>query len=347
MGTRLFQSVGVFAGFLLGGAGAASAANPVDPAAIPADLAWAYPTGVKGPLPQVPPGVYHVSGSDRSYSAEQVNGFEPIDWYPASHPPMPAIVAHGVKDGPDACAECHLVNGQGFIGVPNLSGLPAAYIEEQVREFRSGRRQSAVKNRPNTALMVWEAAHVSDEDVAAAAKYYSSLLPVKGWYRVIETDQVPATTGDYYGWVDPVAGGGTEPLGHRIVELPLDWVRYLVGDATATMAVYVPKGSLARGAKLAVRPAANGQSCVVCHGADGRGTAVAPPLAGRAASVLARALWEIKVGTRTGPAVALMVPAVAPLSPAEITDLAAYLSSLPAEAKEGQGRPGQASIGPR
>ena len=33
---------------------------------------------------------------------------------------------HGHAGGPTPCASCHLVGGQGFLGIPDLAGLEAA-----------------------------------------------------------------------------------------------------------------------------------------------------------------------------------------------------------------------------
>src|SRR5690348_10054763 len=101
----------------------------------------------------------------------------------AGSSPMPHIVAHGSGDA-WACAYCHLPNGQGRPENAPLAGLPAAYIVEQVRAFRSGER---VSGRPETAKwMPAEARNVNDADLKLAAEYFSS-LHYKPWTRVIES----------------------------------------------------------------------------------------------------------------------------------------------------------------
>jgi cytochrome c553 len=52
-----------------------------------------------------------------------------------------------------------------------------------------------------------------------------------------------------------------------------------------------------------------------------------PGLAGRSPSYLARQIWDIKTGSRRGPAVALMQAPVAQLNEADIVDITAYLAS--------------------
>ena len=291
---------------------------------------WAYPKGPPAKLPEVPPGDYHVKGSELTFSAAALNNLsEPPDWFPHQHPPMPFIVIHSHPKGADGCAECHLPGGQGFLEVPDLAGLPAAYIKEQVHEFASGRRRSSETGRIATQLMIDEAKAVSEDDLDAAAKYFASVPQQAGWFKVVETDRVPVTQGDYYGWVDLVPGTGQEPIGGRIVELAENFTRLMISDPNFGVRVYVPPGTIQRGAALARRTGATGQSCLVCHGADARGTALGPPLANRSPSYLARMLWDIKSGARSGPAVALMQPVAAQLTAAEITDLAGYLASLP------------------
>jgi cytochrome c553 len=57
-----------------------------------------------------------------------------------------------------------------------------------------------------------------------------------------------------------------------------------------------------------------------------------PPIAGRSPSYLVRQLWDMQQGTRRGALSQLMTPVVANLSPADMTDLAAYVASrLPSE----------------
>ena len=100
------------------------------------------------------------------------------------------------------------------------------------------------------------------------------------------------------------------------------------GDPRVVTTDYVPPGGIAKGAVLARRPNAIGQTCATCHGESMQGTPLAPPLAGSYASYLARMLWDIKSGARQGATVTLMQPVVAPLTPIEITQLSAYLASL-------------------
>jgi cytochrome c553 len=291
-----------------------------------AQLAWAYPQAPDQPLPQAPPGTYRAPGSAFSFPAAVLNSRTP-DWFPNEHPPAPPAVAIGHEPGAEACSNCHNYNGAGFIGIPDLAGLPAAYIIEQAHEFAAGRRRSTQPNRPGTAVMTEIAQHVGEADLAAAAAYYSGLHRTK-WYRVVETNVVPATVPDHYGWRDRAPKGGTEPINGRIIELPEDDHRMLwMSDPHSGVVVYAPTGAVARGQAL-VNAEAGGQKCAYCHGPDLNGTGVAPPLAGRSAAYLARELWDIKSGARSGPAVAQMQSPAHRLNAQQVTDVAAYLSSL-------------------
>jgi len=292
-----------------------------------AELDWAYPRAPEAPLPQAPPGVYRVPGSQLSVSADVLNDHAP-DWFPNEHPPAPTVVAEGRKGGPEACSNCHNYNGAGFIGVPSLAGLPASYIVEQIHEFRSGRRQSTEPGRPSVQVMTLMAKQVTDQDLSAAAAYYASLKRPK-WYRVVETTTVPKTTPNHYGWRDLDPRGGVEPIKARIVELPEDAHRMLwMSDPHVGVVVYAPPGSVASGAAIAHSGGGSGQPCTSCHGADLKGLGEAPPLAGRSPAYLAREIWDIKSGARGGPTVALMQGPAKGLSAAQVRDVAAYLSSL-------------------
>ena len=266
-------------------------------------------------------------GSAVTFSKAQITDeATPPDWFPQSHPPAPPIVAHGHAGGPIPCATCHLLNGAGFLGAPDLAGLPAAYIVEQVQQFRNGTRRSAERDRPAVSEMVRVAAVVSDADLASAAAYFAA-LPRVARFRVVEATRVPVTQPDHYGWLDIVPNGGTEPIGGRIIEVAEDTRRMMwLSDPHSGVVDYVPVGAIARGGAIA---SGNGAPvCAACHGADLRGAGGVPPLAGRSAAYLARALWDIRAGARGGAAVARMRPVVAGLSAAGITDLAAFFVSL-------------------
>lgn len=305
---------------------ALGACGPRAPAPSP-HLAWAYPTGKPEALAEAPPGPHHVPGSPLALDliALEKSGALP-DWFPDEHPPPPAIVKRESPKGPTPCGECHLIAGVGFPGAADLAGLTEAYIIEQVKEFRSGRRRSSQLDRFDTMEMIKVAQAVSDADLKAAASYYAR-TPRRTRQMVIETDRVPATRPSYFGWMELVPNGRPEPIGGRIIEVPEDRARLFLMDPHTLIIDYAPQGSVVRGERLVRTGGPAGQACRTCHGADLRGLGDAPPLAGRSAAYLARMLWDIKTGARGGPSTAPMQAPVAKLSEAEITDIAAYLAA--------------------
>ncbi|MDE8345074.1 MAG: c-type cytochrome [Acidocella sp.] len=255
----------------------------------------------------------------------------PIDWFPNDHPRVPAIVGGPLSGNEIPCAECHALNGAGYPGSADLAGLPATYIVQQVMAFRAGTRHSAMADQPDTTEMIMVAQAVTPRQLHDAADYFAK-LPRKNWVRVIETATVPRTIPDKYGWLDPAPGGGTEPIGNRVVELSDDIRRAFLGDDHVVLTDYAPPGAVARGRPIVTTGGGNGVPCAACHGVWLQGTMTVPPLAGRPAGYIARTMWDIRVGARGGPSVAIMRAQVGRLSPSEIRDVAAYLASLNANA---------------
>jgi cytochrome c553 len=70
---------------------------------------------------------------------------------------------------------------------------------------------------------------------------------------------------------------------------------------------------------------AKAAACVGCHGADGRGVAPNPGLAGKSEDQLVQAMQDYKTGKRPN---AIMKGLVAGLSDQDIANLAAYYASL-------------------
>ena len=64
-----------------------------------------------------------------------------------------------------------------------------------------------------------------------------------------------------------------------------------------------------------------------CHGPELKGLGVAPPIAGRSPSYLVRQLYDLQSGVRNGTMAVLMKPTVVNLTPADMIDLAACVSS--------------------
>jgi cytochrome c553 len=66
------------------------------------------------------------------------------------------------------CATCHGANGLStLVNAPNLAGQPAIYVAEQMKAYRSGKRQHEVMNVIAKPL--------SDADIDALAAWYASI----------------------------------------------------------------------------------------------------------------------------------------------------------------------------
>lgn len=292
---------------------------------------WAYTvnppaTGAK-PAPTAPdPTPRTIPGSTVSLTvAETRDANNPPDWFPDAHPPMPPSVAHGRKGELRACGFCHLVNGQGRPENASLAGLPAAYIIQQMADFKNGDRKSAEPRMGPPNAMIQDAKAANDEDVRTAAAYFSS-FPYKKWIRVVESTEVPKTR--IQGSMHVPTNDGAEPLGRRIIEIPEDVSRTELRDASSGFVAYVPIGSIARGMAL-VRDGGNGRTvaCGTCHGANLKGLGPVPPLAGRSPSYTVRQLFDMQQGVRKGPWSALMKVAVEKLTVDEMISIAAYTAS--------------------
>ena len=283
---------------------------------------WAYPADPKaGPFDSAV--LKPLPGSDKTYTQTQIeDDFDPPDWFPGDHPAMPPIVAHGMKTEVKACSKCHLPNGAGRPESSDLVGLPAAYIESQMVDFRDGDRKGA---RAGAMLTIAKA--ISDADLAAAAQYYAALKPTDRT-KVVETDSVPLTRIGIGGMRFAINEPGSEPLGDRIIETPQDSTRAELRDPRSSYIAYVPLGSLAEGEKL-VTTGEDGKTiaCAACHGESLKGQDEAPNLIGRSPLYLFRQLNDMKSGTRAGPKSQAMRSVVVNLSQRDMLAIAAYLGS--------------------
>ena len=267
-----------------------------------------------------------IPGSTISLTLAQTrDANNPPDWFPDAHPPMPPSVAHGRKGELRACGFCHLVNGQGRPENASLAGLPAAYIIQQMADFKNGDRKSAEPRMGPPNAMIQDAKAATDDDIRTAAAYFSS-FPFKKWIRVVESQEVPKTR--IAGSMHVPTGEGAEPLGQRIIEIPEDVSRTELRDASSGFVAYVPIGSIARGMAL-VRTGGNGRTvaCGTCHGEDLKGLGPVPPLAGRSPSYTVRQLFDMQHGVRKGPWSPLMKAAVEHLTVDEMIAIAAFTAS--------------------
>ncbi len=299
---------------------------------------WLFPIHPDSllPPPKTPPKLDDVEllgipDSDQKYTLARINDqFNAPDWQPNSHIPMPEIVAKGRKPKVIACAFCHTPTGQGRPENSALAALPEAYIKEQLRDFRSGKRQAIgpEKYLPGRGMHAVAAA-LTDAEIDESAKYFSQLkLGRRVW--VAEAINIPrAEPSD---WVYKEVGG-TEDLGARLLEVAPDITRHQYRDDRMQYTAYVPPGSLARGKRLAttgksVDGSDRTQICATCHLANLRGTDKIPPIAGRSPTYLLRQLLAFKNGARTGEAADQMKPTVEKLELEDMIGLAAYVGSL-------------------
>jgi cytochrome c553 len=142
--------------------------------ALPAQAAdlpeWAYPVN---PAPKPPDAVKPIQlpGSTKQYTQAQIDdGFNPPDWYPQDHGPMPDVVAHGRKEtNARACILCHLTSGAGHPESAGIVGLPVGYFMRQLAEFTSGARKGA-----RATSMIPIAKGLTPDDCKVAAAYFAS-----------------------------------------------------------------------------------------------------------------------------------------------------------------------------
>ena len=77
-------------------------------------------------------------------------------------------VADGRAKADMACALCHGANGVATMpGAPNLAGQQAIYLSEQLKNYRSGKRQHEV--------MSYIAKPLTDAEIAQLAAWYSAI----------------------------------------------------------------------------------------------------------------------------------------------------------------------------
>jgi cytochrome c553 len=283
---------------------------------------WAYPPTPKAEPPdnvvrkQMP-------GSTKQFTQAEIDEpFNPPDWYPDEHPPMPGIVAHGARPAVQACARCHLPSGDGHPESSGLARLPASYIVRQMAAFKNGERKGI-----RATNMIAFALAIAEDDVREAAAYYAALKP-GAWTKVVETDTVAKSFVGAGAMRFAIPDGGIEPIGKRIIELPQDPIRAASRDAHSGFVAHVPPGSVARGEALVVTGAAGTTiPCAICHGSALKGLGEVPGITGRSPIYVVRQLNDMQTGNRTGSLVELMKAVVAKLSVDDMIAIAAYLGA--------------------
>ncbi len=268
-----------------------------------------------------------VPDSKEQFTRARINDkFNPPDWRPASHTPMPDIVAKGRKPNVWACGYCHTPSGQGRPENSALAGLPENYIRQQLIDFRSGARKpyGPEKYAPSRDMHKL-AKFLTDAEIDESAKYFSQ-QKLKRRVYVIESLRIPRAEPAFWIYKE---WGGTEDLGDRLLEVAQDLERHERRDDRLEYMAYVPPGAISRGKKLAVQAEGKKtQVCSTCHGTNLKGMNDVPAIAGRQPSYLLRQMLAFKAGVRTNSEAAQMTPVVENLDLNEMIDVVAYVSSL-------------------
>jgi cytochrome c553 len=336
--TKLFVTAAVLS---FGVATGLTAANAADFPPMP----WAWGTTTPPPAvlpPPAPPNpppqldnvkLLEVPGSNLKFTRAQVaNRHAPADWFPEDHPAMPDIVAHGKEAAAPpvfACSLCHYPNGKGRPENANVTGFTYEYIVQQLNDFKNGHRKTSDPRKLNTGLMAGFAKNMTEDEIKAAARYFSA-IPSTPWIKVVESDTVPKTRSQAGMWLTlEGADAGTEPIGARIIETPvnIEATEYLRNSRSSFIA-YVPPGSVKKGESLVKTGDGKITPCVACHGPDLRGMGPVPTIAGRSPSYIGRQLYDMQSGNRAGTWTPLMVPIVSKLTADDMLNVSAYLASL-------------------
>lgn len=297
---------------------------------------WLFPLPPKAEpapaaAPQAAEELLEIPGSTEKFPLSRINDvFNPPDWRPASHGPMPDVVARGRKPDVLACGFCHTPSGQGRPENSALAGLPESYIREQLLDYRAGRRKAV---GPDTYLpiqtMIKIARAMNDTEIDDAAKYFSQ-QKLKRRVYVIESLRIPRA--EPAAWIY-VEHAGMEDLGDRLLEVTQDLARHERRDDRLEYLAYVPPGAVNRGKRLVLsgNSAADNQprtvACTQCHLANLKGTEQIPPIAGRSPTYLLRQLLAFRNGVRVNANSVQMNPVVEKLTLGEMIDIVAYVSS--------------------
>lgn len=287
--------------------------------------------GARGAAPAAPVDetLRHLPGTTQAFTLAQLrDGANIADWYPMDHPPMPDVVQHGRMPDVRSCGLCHYPNGKGRPENAPASGQSAAYITQQLMDFKNDARVSADPRKGNTGIMTTIAKAMTDEEIKTTATYFSSIKWTGSWVTVKEADMVPKTriaAGLFLNAED----GMSEPLGNRIIEIPERTENTeAFRDPRSGFIAYVPVGSLKKGEALVTTGGAGKTvQCAMCHGSDLKGLGPVPAIAGRSPSYLVRQMFDMQQGFRKGMWTDLMKGVVAKLNDDDMLQIAAYVAA--------------------
>lgn len=293
---------------------------------------WLFPIDPNTQPPVKPPAkpddkeLLTLPHSKQSHTAARIaDPFNPPDWHPEDHGPMPDVVAKGRKPEILACAFCHTPTGQGRPENAPLAGLPEEYLRQQLKDLRSGARKAVGPKEylPNQA-MVKVARAMNDKEIDESAKYFAQ-QKLRRHVWVVESLRIPRA--EPAAWIYQEVGG-TEDLTGRLLEVTNALDRHERRDDRLEYTAYAPPGSLMRGKRLVTTGDGKTVKCATCHGATLKGFENVPPLAGRSPTYLLRQLLAFKHGLRDSEAGKQMAPTVEKLELADMVDVSAYLGSL-------------------
>jgi cytochrome c553 len=277
--------------------------------------------------------LWTVTGSDQQFTRLDFRSHTSYpEWFPNDYPqPMPRVNMVGSEslgNTARACSLCHLANGKGRPENAPPSGQPAAYTIQQLEDMRNDLRNTSDPRKSNPHTMVRLAKGMTEEEMQEIAEWYEA-VPWTPWIRVIETDMAPAMHLEVGNMFITVGVEPELPLNGIIIETPENEreSNYLRSPRSGWNA-YVPVGSLAKGEELVTTGAGKTVACGVCHGADLMGVGIMPGIAGRSPSYMMRQMWDMKMETRKGPNVALMMPIIENLTVEDMTNIVAYLASV-------------------
>ena len=134
--------------------------------------------------------------------------YGPADCFPAEIPPAANCGDRLREANINACASV-ITSGK----VPEnagVAGLPYEYFVQTMLDFKNDLRRSADPRKANTNRMIAFAKGMTDEEIAASARYYAS-IPWTPWIRVVEARMVPKTR-TQFGVFFRLPGNETEPL---------------------------------------------------------------------------------------------------------------------------------------
>ena len=169
-----------------------------------------------------------------------------------------------------APASAAISTGHGHPQNSRLPGASAAYIARQLVELPDGARKGAANMLTFSKAMI-DGGDEGRRGILRDAAGHA--LEPRGRDRHRAEEHFHGTRRV------PLAEGGTEPIGERIIELPEDPVRVELRDPKSGFVAYAPPGSLAKGMNLVATGGNKTIACTICHGPTLKGIGDVPGIA--------------------------------------------------------------------